>query len=86
MESKTQNRAQPLLTKKWACFKRNTATYLRQSKWAPTSKKEKKLRRECKVLNLRLAKGRECVNWAKNKIPDDQFFGPKGQEKARKPL
>ena len=47
-------------------------------------KEREKLRRECKVLNLRLAKGRECVNWAKNKIPDDHFFGPRGQEKARK--
>ena len=43
-------------------------------------KEREKLRRECKVLNLRLAKGRECVNWAKNKIPDDQFLDLKARK------
>ena len=44
-------------------------------------KEREKLRRECKVLNLRLAKGRECVNWAKNKIPDDQFLDLKAKKR-----
>ena len=32
-------------------------------------------------MNLRLAKGREYVNWAKNKIPDDQFLDLKAKKR-----
>ena len=49
-------------------------------------KEREKLRRECKVLNLRLAKGRECVNWAKNRIPDDQFLDLKAKKRLGKPM
>ena len=41
MESNTQKLSPATLTEKWAYFKEKTATYPKQSKWAPTSNKEK---------------------------------------------
>ena len=49
-------------------------------------KEREKLRRECKELNLRLAKGREYVNWAKTKFQMTNFLDLKAKKRLGKNL